>query len=91
MADRGPNYDVERRRLMLQIEEHEDTIEKGQSRLREIERAKKRNLDRAELMNLELDTEAVRVQENEESLRTRVAEIQANLKAMVKTGGSNGG
>lgn len=90
MADRGPNYVVERRRAELQREEHEDTIAKGQARLQEIERAKKRNLDRAELANLELDAEAEKVQENEASLKTRIEEINTNLKAMVKGGGTNG-
>jgi hypothetical protein len=90
MADRGPNYDVERRRLMMQVEEHEDTIEKGHSRLAEIERAKKRNSGRAELANLELDVEADSIRENEISLHVRIEEIQVNLKAMVKTGVTSG-
>jgi hypothetical protein len=90
MADRGPNYTVERRRLELQREEHEDTIAKGQSRLGEIERAKKRNIDRAELANLELDSEAEKVKENETALRGKIEEINTNLKAMLRPGGSDG-
>lgn len=91
MVDRGPNYTLERRRLELQREEHEDTIAKGQSRLAEIERAKKRNLSRAELANMELDSEAGKVGENEASLHGRIEEIDTNLKAMTKGGGSDNG
>jgi len=90
MADKGPNYALERRRLELQTAEHEDTIAKGLARLAEIERAKKRNLDRAELANMELDSEAEKIRENEEALRRRMDEINVNLKAMVKGGSENG-
>lgn len=89
MADRGPNYIVERRRLELQKEEHEDTIAKGQSRLAEIQRAKKRNLDRAELANLELDGEIEKIKENETALLGRIDELNTNLKAMTKPGGTD--
>lgn len=90
MADRGPDYAVERRRQELQLEEHEDTIAKGKARIEEIVRAKKRNLNRAELANMELDAEAVKISENETSLQQRIDEIQANLRAMVKGGRSDG-
>jgi hypothetical protein len=90
MPDRGPNYAVERRRLELALAEHEDTIEKGQARLAEIERAKKRNIDRAELANLELDAEAERIEENEEALKVKMSEIAGNLKAMTKDGADAG-
>jgi hypothetical protein len=90
MADRGPNYSLERIRLQLQLEEHEDTIAKGQARLQEIERAKKRNLSRAEFANMELDAEAEKVRENEMVLTKRMDEINGNLKAMVKGGTSDG-
>lgn len=90
MADKGPNYTVERRRLELQIEEHEDTIAKGSARLQEIERAKKLNMARAELANLALDGEAALVAENEATLQARITEIKTNLSAMIKGGGSHG-
>lgn len=90
MSDRGPNYDVERRRLTLAIEEHEDTVEKGHSRIAEIERAKKRNMSRAELANMELDSEAEKIRENETALKSKIDEINANMKAMTKSGGSDG-
>jgi hypothetical protein len=82
MADRGPNYDIERRRLQIAIDEHLDTIEKGIYRLAEIERAKKRNTDRAELANVELDAESERSRENEAALRKAIKEIEVNLKLM---------
>ena len=90
MADKGPNYTIERIRLELQIEDHEDTIAKGQARLQEIERAKKRNLSRTDLANRELDDEGSKIHENEEVTRKRIEEIQVNLKAMVKGGTSDG-
>lgn len=84
MADRGPNYAIERRRLEIQVDEHLDTIAKGQARLAEIERSQKRNVDRAELANLELDQEAERIRENEAALKSKIKETEKNLVAMVK-------
>jgi hypothetical protein len=84
MADRGPNYAISRKRLELEIEEHTGTIEKGDARLVEIARAKRMNISRVEVQNMELDDEAARIAENKKSLEAKIAEIQTNLDAMVK-------
>lgn len=84
MADKTPNYGVERMRLEIQLDEHDDTIERGHSRLAEIDRAKARNIARAALQNAELDSEAALVRENEAALEGRKAEINTNLAAMKK-------
>lgn len=84
MADAGPDYSVERRRLKLQQLEHEATIQKGQSRIGEIERQKRLNLARAELANDELDSEARIIQANELSLTKTIADIDDKLGRMVK-------
>jgi predicted nucleic acid-binding Zn-ribbon protein len=84
MSDRSPNYDVERKRLEVKIFEHESTIERGKARLAEIERQKKMNVATAEISNMDLDSEAARIKDNEAALVANVAEIQANLAAMVK-------
>lgn len=84
MADKGHNYTVERRRLELQLLEHEDTIARGRTRVDEIARAKKTNIARAELANMELDSESARIQDNETALGARIAELRTNLDLMVK-------
>lgn len=84
MADRGPDYSVEAMRLRLQMDEHDDTIARGQARLLEIERAKKRNISRTDIANAELDSEADSIRENEKALEGRKAEITTNLSLMKK-------
>lgn len=84
MADVGPNYTIERRRLELANLEHRQTIARGRSRLGEIEGQKQINLSRATLANDELDEEAQRISANEESLVAKIAENEQNLKLMVK-------
>lgn len=84
MADAGPNYPIERRRLELANLEHRQTIARGQARLAEIESQKQVNLARVELANEELDEEARRVRVNEEALLAKIAENDTNLKLMVK-------
>lgn len=84
MADKGPSYTVEHRRLELQVMEHEDTIARGKTRIDEIARAKKTNLARAELSNMELDAESARIKDNETALGARIAELRTNLDLMVK-------
>lgn len=82
MADRGPNYKVERRRLELQRLEHTQTIAKQSARLDEIESQKQMNLARAELQNMELDDEAEKIAVNQKALSARIAEIDKNLSLM---------
>jgi len=84
MADRGPNYSVERKRLMLNKMEHEQNIEAGRARIEAIEKQKKVNLARAELANDELDDEARRIKANETALNTTIADIDKKLSLMVK-------
>jgi hypothetical protein len=84
MADRMPDYDVERLRLELAINEHEDTIAKGKERIAEIERSKQRNLQRVAIANLDLDTEAKRLLDNESALLKAIDEKKANLAAMAR-------
>ena len=84
MADAGPNYRVERRRLELQKLEHDSTIEQGKARVAQIERQKKVTLARAELANDELDNEARVVQANEKALLGAIADIDKKIAAMVK-------
>jgi len=84
MADKGPNYSVQRRKLMLQNLEHRDTIEKGEARLAEIERMKAINLQRVEIQNLDLEDEAQRIRENRDALEAKIAENEGNLDKMVK-------
>jgi predicted nucleic acid-binding Zn-ribbon protein len=83
MADAGPNYNVERKRLMLQKLEHDNTIQKGRARIAEIERQKTLNLERAGLQNDELDGEIDLIEQNEASLRESIANIEKNAKAMI--------
>lgn len=85
MADKGPNYSVERRRLEIQKLEHLQTIAKQATRIEEIGSAKELNIARAELANMELDAEAENIVANQDALRKRIAEIDKNLGAMVKT------
>ena len=87
MADAGPNYSVERKRLLLTKLEHEQTIEAGRSRISSIERQKALNLARAELMNDELDSEAKIIEANEEALNRAMAEIDKKMAAMTKETG----
>jgi chromosome segregation ATPase len=84
MADRGPNWTVERVRLEAQIEDHEDTIAAGTARLNAIARAKAANQRRADLANLDLDAEAQTIRENEAALKAKQADIRKNLEAMTK-------
>lgn len=84
MADAGPNYSVERRRLLLQQMEHEQGVAKGLSRVEEIERQKRMNVARTELLNDELDSESSLIEANEQALKKAIAEIQKKLELMVK-------
>lgn len=84
MADAGPNYRVERRRLELTRMEHDGTIDQGKSRVSAIDRQKKVNLARAELANDELDNEVRIIQTNEKALLTAIADIDKKIAAMVK-------
>ncbi|MGV0984978.1 MAG: hypothetical protein ACOYB2_10515 [Limnohabitans sp.] len=84
MADKGPNYAISRKKLELEIENHQDTIAKGDARLADIERAKKMNLRRVEVANLELDEEAAKINENKAALEGKIAEIQTNIDLMAK-------
>jgi len=84
MADKGPDYRVERLRLEVQRDEHELTIQKGESRLLEIERQKRLNTRRAEIANADLDSEADKIRTNNEALTGAIEEIDSNLSKMVK-------
>jgi hypothetical protein len=84
VSDAGPDYSVERRRLEFQKLEHEATIDKGKSRLAEIERQKMINIKRAELQNDELDGESRIIEANELSLRSAMADIDKKLSVMAK-------
>jgi len=84
MADAGPNYTIERRRLELATLEHRQTIKQGQARLSQIDGQKQVNLARAELANEELDEEARKILANEAALTAKIAENDTNLKLMVK-------
>jgi predicted nucleic acid-binding Zn-ribbon protein len=83
MADRGPDYSVERRRLLLTKAEHAQTIAKGRSRIEEIQRQKEINAMRADVANAELDSEITKLEENERSLDKSIAEIESKLESMV--------
>ena len=87
MADAGPNYSVERRRLLVQKLEHEQTITKSENRLVEIEQQKQLNLQRAELLNLEMDDEVERINTNINSLHKAIAEIGKKIDLMKKEPG----
>lgn len=87
MADKSPNYSVERRRLELQKLEHAQTIAKGGFRIEEIQTQKELNIARAELANDELDDEIARIRTNEAALKKAVADIDANIQAMTKETG----
>lgn len=82
MADAGPDYSVERRRLAFQKMEHEQTIRKGSARIAEIEDQKKINIARAELQNDELDAESRIIRTNELSLKKSIADIEKRLEQM---------
>ncbi len=84
MADKGPNYTVERRRLEIQQLEHRQLIQKQHGRLEEIASSKDMNTARAELANMELDAEADSIRLNQASLEVRINEINKNLGVMVK-------
>ena len=84
MADKSPNYSVERRRLELQKMEHGQTIAKGGYRIDEIETQKKLNIARAELANDELDDEIVRIRANEIALKKTLGDIDQKIDLMVK-------
>jgi len=84
MADKSPNYSVERRRLELQKMEHAQTIAKGSFRISEIETQKELNIARAELANDELDDEVARIRTNEKALQKAMEDIDSNINAMTK-------
>ena len=84
MADKGPNWGVERVRYEAQIADHDDTIAAGEARLQAIARQKAANQRRTDLANLDLEAEAQLIRENEASLRAKQAEIRANLDKMTK-------
>ena len=88
MADAGPNYTVERRRLELTKLEHAQTITKGNNRLSEIEQQKDVNLARAALANDELDDEAARIRANAAALKVTMGEIDKKLDLMTKESGN---
>jgi len=90
MADAGPDYAVERKRLTLQKLEHESTIDAGEARISAIERQKKVNLARAELANDELDSEAKSLRANEKALLKAIDDIDQKLAAMTKEPGNGG-
>lgn len=87
MPDAGPNYSVERRRLNVQKLEHEQTIAKGKNRLDEIQLQKELNVQRAELLNDELDDEASRIKANEGALRRAMVDIDKKIELMSKQSG----
>lgn len=87
MADNGPNYSVERRRLHVQKLEHEQTIAKGRSRLDDIQLQKNLNTQRAELLNDELGDEAARIKSNEAALHKAMGDIDKKLELMTKESG----
>ena len=85
MVDAGqPDYEVLRIEGELEVERHNDTIERGRARLAEIERQKALNTKQARLQNLKLDAEADAIKRNSDSLNAKIAEIQKNLDLMVK-------
>ncbi len=84
MADRGPNYSVERRRFELAKMEHNQTIQRQSQRLEDIDTQKNMNLARAELANMELDDEAEKIKVNQQALKAKIAEIDKNLDLMIK-------
>jgi predicted nucleic acid-binding Zn-ribbon protein len=88
MADAGPDYAVERKRLSLQKLEHEGTIDAGNARLSAIERQKKVNIARAELANDELDSEAKLIKANETSLNKAIEDIDQKISKMTKEAGN---
>lgn len=85
MADAGPDYSVERRRLEFTRLEHESTIKKGDRRIAEIDDQKEINLKRAALQNDELDSEARIIAANKLSLEKSILDIEEKLKKMIKT------
>ena len=87
MADAGPNYSVEKKRLELQKLEHEQTIESGRARLKSIERQKALNLARAELANDELESEVAIIATNEDALKRTMGDIDKKIAAMTKETG----
>jgi predicted component of type VI protein secretion system len=84
VADKGPNYTVERKRLELTQMEHRQLIKKQSGRLEEIETQKAMNVSRTELANMELDAESESIRANQVALEAKIAEIDKNLTAMVK-------
>ena len=84
MADAGIDYEVLHAEKELEIKRHRDTIARGQARISDIERQKELNLETARIHNLRLDSEAKNIEVNEKSLEAKIAEIEADLAAMVK-------
>lgn len=84
MADKSPNYSVERRRLELQKMEHAQTISKGDYRIQEIETQKLMNIARVELANDELDDEILRVKANKVALTKAMGDIDQKIDLMTK-------
>lgn len=84
MADAGPNYSVEKRRLELQKLEHRQTISRQEHRLVEIGESQNMNIARTELANMELDDEADKIRSNQEALQKRIAEIDKSIGLMAK-------
>lgn len=84
MADNGPNYTVERRRLELTKLEHAQTISKGSNRIQEIEQQKDVNLARVVLANDELDDEVARTKANASALKLAMGEIDKKIALMTK-------
>lgn len=83
MADKTPDYTVSRRKLELEILQHRDTIARGLERIEGIERAKALNLGRAEIANMDLDSEASSIRANQAALEETIKEIETNLELMV--------
>lgn len=83
MADKGPNYTVERRRLEIQKLEHAQLIKRQDGRVEEIESQKAMNIARAELANMELDAESENLKANQKALASKIADIDKNLGLMV--------
>lgn len=84
MADKKPDYNIERRKLKFDRLEHEQTIARGKARIDEISRQKDLNLLRVEIANAELDSEVNLIRTNESSLMRTIETIDEKLALMVK-------
>lgn len=84
MADKGPNYDIERLKLAKQISEHKATIRRGHARKVDIDDQKAINLQEVEIQNATLDEEARKIDDNEAALIAAITEIEKNRDLMVK-------